>query len=81
MKKLIAKTVKGTEYMHSKTNCFFASANAEKIKNVLNDNKYLLNTNNNEIWHVYDYDFMQDDYCFKSVNMTKNGSVKVKSFC
>jgi hypothetical protein len=79
MKKLIAKTTIGAEFFHSKENSFFASANAEKIVKALNDNNYLLNKNNNEIWHVYDYDFSQDYYCFKSINMTKNGSVKVKS--
>jgi hypothetical protein len=80
MKKLIAKTTIGAEYSHSRNNSFFVSANAEKIAKILNDNNYLLNANNNEKWHVYDYDFSQENYCFKSINLTKKGSVKVKNF-
>jgi hypothetical protein len=75
MKKLIAKTQKGTEFFHSKENSFFCSANAQKIVNALNENNYQIK--NNEIWHVYDYDFSQDYYVTKRIFMSKNGSIKV----
>lgn len=42
---------------------YFASANAQKIADFLNKNKYKLS--DGEKWYVYDYDFMQDFYVKK----------------
>jgi hypothetical protein len=75
MKKLIAKTQEGKEYCHSKTNAFFASANAQKIADALNKNKYKLS--DGEKWHVYDYDYTQEFYVNFRIFITRNGHVKV----
>lgn len=74
MKKLIAKTRIGTEYIHSKRNAFFASANAQKIVDILNENGYKLN--DGEMWHVYDFDFSQESYVFERIYIAKGGAVK-----
>lgn len=74
MKKLIAKTLIGKEYMHSKKDAFFASRNANRIAEMLNNAKYKLN--DGEKWHVYDYDFSQDNYVFRRIYLSKNGVVK-----
>ena len=76
MKKLIAKTQEGKEFLHSKKNAFFASANAQKIADILNRNKYQLQ--DGEKWHVYDYDFMQDDYVQHRIYIASNGQIKAK---
>lgn len=43
MRKLIAKTIEGREYMHSRKSCFFAERNAKAICDALNAEKYNLN--------------------------------------
>lgn len=76
--KLIAKTNKGTEYLHSKKNAFFVSDNsAEKICKIMNDTKFRLKSEN-EIWHTYDYDFTQDLYVSHKLTIYK-GIVKLKA--
>lgn len=76
MKKLIAKTIKGKEFLHSKTNAFFATeASAQKIADILNKNNYQLKAG--ELWHVYDFDYMQDSYVDKRLYLYKGG-VKAK---
>jgi hypothetical protein len=75
MKKLIAKTQEGKEYIHSKTSAFFASAKAQRIADILNKNRYKLS--DNEKWHVYDHDITQDFYVLKRIYISKNGSIKV----
>jgi polysaccharide pyruvyl transferase WcaK-like protein len=76
MKKLIAKTQTGTEFLHSKTNAFFATeTSAQKIADILNKNNYQLKEN--ELWHVYDFDYTQDFYVDKRIYLYK-GSVKAK---
>ena len=53
MKKIIAKTIKGSEYLYSRISCYAVSAaKAEIICKALNDNRYKL-TNDTEIWKVY----------------------------
>jgi hypothetical protein len=76
MKKLIAKTQNGTEYLHSKENTFFANEKANRIAAILNENKYLLKEN--EKWFVYDYDFSQDIYTDKKIYISNNGTIKAK---
>ncbi len=67
--KLIAKTKKGLEFMHSRNDSFFApNSNAKKMCDILNKNKYHIN-NENETWFVYDYDFTQKEYCFKKLSL------------
>jgi len=77
MKKLIAKTRIGTEFLHSKTESFFASSNAQRIADILNQNKYHLA--DGEKWHVYDLDFSQTFYVDKRIFRSSNGSIKVAS--
>jgi hypothetical protein len=75
MKKLIAKTQEGEEYLHSKLFAFFASTNAQKIVDALNKNQYKLN--DGEKWHVYDYDYTQDFYVNLRIFIAKNGYIKI----
>jgi len=77
MKKLIAKTKIGTEFFHSTKDCFFASANAQRIADILNDNKYQIK--DGEKWHVYDFDFSQSYYVDKRIYRSNTGSIKVAS--
>ena len=75
--KLIAKTQKGTEFFHSKKNAFFApDSSANKICKIMNDVKFRIE-NENEVWHVYDYDFTQEDYVDSRLSIYK-GKVKLK---
>lgn len=74
--KLIAKTVNGTEYLHSRKDCAFVSdTSARKICEVMNREKFRLKEN--EIWFVYDYDFTMSDYCEYKLSIYK-GIVKMK---
>ena len=75
MKKLIAKTIKGKEYIHSRNDAYFADKNADKICEVLNKVRYKLKEG--ECWHVYDYDFAQDWYVEQVVSLTKAGKIKL----
>jgi phage antirepressor YoqD-like protein len=77
MKKLIAKTRIGTEFLHSTKDCFFASANAQRIADILNDNKYQIK--DGEKWHVYDFDFSQSYYVDKRIFRSNTGAIKVAS--
>mgnify|MGYP001044441364 CR=1 FL=1 len=78
MKKLIAKTVEGKEFSHSKKDAFFVSANALKIVDALNKHKYQLAEN--EKWYLYDYDFTQDFYVNRKIFITKDRQIKIKTF-
>ena len=76
--KLIAKTQKGTEFLHSKKNAFFVQdSSAKKICKIMNDVKFRIE-NENETWHIYDYDFTQDMYVTSRLSIYK-GQVKLKS--
>ena len=76
--KLIAQTIKGYEYIHSKTLAFFVpNASAGKICKVMNDVRFRLK-NENEIYHVYDYDITQNDYVINRLSIYK-GIVKLKA--
>ena len=75
-KKLIAKTRTGKEFLYSRRNCFFASANAQKIADALNTQKYEIS--DGEKWHVYDYDYSMNSFCYQRIYIASNGSVKAK---
>ena len=76
--KLVAKTQNGTEFLHSKKNAFFApDSSANKICKIMNDVKFRIE-NDNEMWHVYDYDFSQDMYVTGRLSIYK-GQVKLKT--
>lgn len=74
MKKLVAKTIIGREYMHSKQDAFYASANSKKIADALNKAKY--NIKPGETWWVYDYDLGMDMYVSKRIFLSRSGAVK-----
>ena len=75
MKKLIAKTLIGKEYMHSRSDAYFADKNADQICDALNKSKYKLKEG--ECWHVYDYDFTQDWYVEQTISLTRAGKIKL----
>lgn len=76
--KLIAKAIKGKEFFHSRKDAAFApDSSAEKICKVMNETKFRLN-NENEVWHVYDYDFTMKNYELYRLCIYK-GIVKIKS--
>lgn len=77
MKKLIAKTIKGKEFLHSKENAFFTNNNDKKVLDILNKTGYKIN-NSNEVWHSYDYDFSQDYYVDKKIFMY-NGKLTIST--
>lgn len=59
--KIIAKTVKGKEFIYSKNTAHAVSdAAADYVLKVLNDNKYQLK--NGEIWHVYNAGWYELEY-------------------
>ena len=75
MKKLIAKTLTGKEFMHSRSDAYFADKNADRICEVLNKTKYKLKEG--ECWYVYDYDFTQDWYVEQVISLTRTGKIKL----
>lgn len=76
--KLIAKTQKGIEFIHSKENAFFVpDSSANKICNIMNNTKFRLKREN-EVWDVYDYDSMQEMYVTHRLSIYK-GIVKIKA--
>ena len=76
--KLIAKAQKGREFFHSRENAFFApNSSANKICKMMNDAKFRLQ-NENEVWHVYDYDWTQEDYVTHRLSIYR-GIVKLKA--
>lgn len=77
--KLIAKAQRGREFLHSKENAFFApNSSANKICKLLNDSKFRLKSEN-EVWHVYDYDLMQEYYVTQKIS-ARNGKVFLKPY-
>lgn len=75
MKKLIAKTQEGREFLHSKKDAFFVLANAEKIVDALNKHKYQLQEN--EKWHLYDHDHTQEFYVNRRIYLSKDRHIKI----
>ena len=75
MRQLIAKTIIGKEYMHSRTHAYFADKDADKICAALNKANYKLKEG--ECWYVYDYDFTQDWYVEQNITLTRAGNVKL----
>lgn len=64
MKKIIAKTISGAEYIYSKLETYQVSnKSADIICQSMNRAKY--NLKNNEIWHIYTV----SDYTYKNMTM------------
>lgn len=75
MKKLVAKTLGGKEYFHSREFAFFASTNADRIASALNRAEYQIKTS--EKWHVYDFDIGMEMYVSRRIFISKSGEIKV----
>ena len=75
MRKLIAKTLIGKEFIHSRTHAYFAYENADQICEVLNETKYKLK--DGECWYVYDFDYGQTAYVEQTITLTRAGKVKL----
>jgi hypothetical protein len=76
VKKLIAKTRIGKEFMHSRSDAYFADKkDADRICEALNKAKYKLKEG--ECWYVYDYDFTQEWYVEQVISLTRTGKVKL----
>ena len=75
MRKLIAKTIIGKEYIHSRSHAYFADKDADRICEALNKAKYQLKEG--ECWYVYDYDFTQEWYVEQVISLTRTGKVKL----
>lgn len=77
--KLIAKAPKGAEFFHSRKEAYFApESSANKICEIMNNAKFRL-ASENEVWHVYDYDFTQEYYASGKLRIYK-GNVKLALF-
>ena len=74
MRNLIAKTIIGKEYMHSRTHAYVADKDADRICEVLNKIKYQLKEN--ECWYVYDYGYAPS-YVEQVISLTKAGKIKL----
>lgn len=75
MRKLIAKTIIGREFMHSRSYAYFADKNADRICETLNESKYQIKEG--ECWHVYDFDYGQKAYVEQAITLTKTGKIKL----
>ena len=74
MRKLIAKTIIGKEYMHSRSHAYFADKDADKICEALNKARYQLK--DGECWYVYDYGYAPA-YVEQAISLTRTGKVKL----
>ena len=75
--KMIAKTVIGSEFLHSRSNAFYVStAGAKDICKTMNEAKFRLK--DGECWHVYDVEYGDDMY-IGSVVKRRNGRVWITS--
>ena len=76
MRKLIAKTRIGKEFMHSRSDAYFADEeDADKICEALNKAKYKLKEG--ECWHVYDFNYGQTAYVEQVITLTEAGKVEL----
>ena len=75
MKKLIAKTRIGKEFMHSRSDAYFANKNANRICEALNKASYKLKEG--ECWYVYDFDYGQTAYVEQVITLTEAGKVEL----
>lgn len=75
MHKIIAKTIKGSEYIYSRHDCF--SVNPKKAMAVCNAlNNHSWNLKDNELWHIYtipDIDFRYCNAVFQQFQAGKKG--------
>jgi len=81
--KVIAKTIKGKEFCYNARSARKVSErSAEKILKIVNDHKFLLNTEKGEIWHIYDIDQYSVAYDFaqNQAFTIRNGIVTARAY-
>ena len=81
--KVIAKTIIGHEYMYNARTARKVSArSAAVILEAVNQHKYLLNTADNEIWHIYDVDEFDNAYYYaqRQSFTIRNGIVTARAY-
>ena len=70
-KKFVAIAPKGQEYIYKRSSMIGApAASAQRIADALNANNYQLQPG--FIWHIYDNDFITNDYIFRTASIYKN---------
>lgn len=80
---VIAKSIKGKEFLYNpKSARKVSKASAEKICKIVNEYKFLLGSNENEVWHIHEvfecdaaYNYAQ----FQSFTI-RNGIVTARSW-
>lgn len=81
--KVIAKTIKDREFMYNARSARKVSArSAETILKIVNDYKFLLDTEKGEIWHIYDVDQYDNAYYYaqNQAFIIRNGVVTAKAY-
>ena len=81
--KIIAKTVKGKEFLYNpKTARKVSARSAEKILDAVNAHKSMLGAAENEIFHIYDIDKYDTayEYAQKQAFIIRNGYVYAKNY-
>lgn len=69
-KYFIAKTKKGCEFMHSKKDAFYTSAASRFLFcDMLNKKRY--NLKDDELYHIYEVDYMSQFYIDKVIKKSK----------
>ena len=75
MKKFVAKSVLGKEYLYSQKCAFIVpNKSAKRIRDTLNANHVTLEKG--EIWHIYDCDWYDDQCICYKINIVK-GKLRV----
>lgn len=81
--KIIAKTIEGKEFFYNaKSARKVSERSANKICNIVNQYKFLLDTSKNEKWHIYDidkYDIAFEYAQFQSFTI-RNGIVTARNY-
>lgn len=80
---IIAKTIKGREFMYNpKTARRVSARSAKTILEVVNRYAFLLDTERGEIWHIYEIDQYDTAFCFaQSQAFTiRNGIVTARAY-
>jgi hypothetical protein len=75
MKKFVAKSVLGKEYLYSQKCAFIVpNKNAKRIMDTLNANHVALEKG--EIWHIYDCNWYDEPYICYKINI-RGGKLRV----
>ena len=81
--KIIAKTIEGKEFIYSATSARKVSErSANKICDIVNQYKFLLDTSKNEKWFIYEIDKYDIAYDYAQVQSftIRNGIVTARNY-